>query len=191
MSLQELATAASLSRSAVAKIESGEIRDPGFSVVSRIWAATGGSATAFADLYRTVLGQSVPRAFGIGYEGLDQSSLVEGLRRNRVTIVADVRKTPLSRKPGMSKTALATALRDARIEYLHLPALGNPKDNRAGYSDPNDTAVRTRFQEVMAAPAATAQLTTLRELAQREVVALLCFEADERLCHRQQILAAL
>jgi hypothetical protein len=30
----------------------------------------------------------------------------------------------------MSKRKLAAALADAGIDYMHLPALGNPKDNR-------------------------------------------------------------
>ncbi len=106
-------------------------------------------------------------------------------------VVADVRKTPLSRKPGLSKKALATALDEAKIRYLHPPALGNAKDNRAGYSDPGNAEVRIRFARSMQTPAGREQLTELRRLSRKHVVAVLCFENDERLCHRAQILSAI
>ncbi|MFE2500029.1 DUF488 family protein [Streptomyces scopuliridis] len=48
-----------------------------------------------------------------------------------MSLVADVRLTPISRKPGFSKTRLPHALDEAGITYTHLRALGNPKDNRA------------------------------------------------------------
>ncbi|SEM69999.1 DUF488 domain-containing protein [Nonomuraea pusilla] len=49
-------------------------------------------------------------------------------------LLVDVRLTPISRKRGFSKTALATALAAAGIACRHMRALGNPKWNRAGFS---------------------------------------------------------
>jgi Protein of unknown function, DUF488 len=51
-----------------------------------------------------------PGLRGIGYEGLSIGAFVGQLRAEGITIVADVRLTPLSRKPGFSKRALAIAL---------------------------------------------------------------------------------
>ncbi|MDR1430587.1 MAG: DUF488 domain-containing protein, partial [Propionibacteriaceae bacterium] len=47
--------------------------------------------------------------------------------------LVDVRQTPISRKRGLSKTALGAALSEAGIDYIHLRELGNPRDNRDGY----------------------------------------------------------
>jgi hypothetical protein len=45
----------------------------------------------------------------------------------------------------MSKRKLAAALADAGIDYMHLPALGNPKDNRQPFRT-GDAASRQRFR---------------------------------------------
>ncbi|HEX8508590.1 MAG TPA: DUF488 domain-containing protein [Propionibacteriaceae bacterium] len=66
----------------------------------------------------------------VGYEGRDVEGLVASLTQQRVAVLVDVRLTPLSRKPGLSKKRLASTLAEHGIDYLHLPALGNPKDNR-------------------------------------------------------------
>lgn len=191
LTLEELAERARVSRSTVAKIEAGDTPDPGFSVVVRLLEAAGADDSCCLQLWQATRDARRPRALGFGYEGLDQATLLKRLRRVGVELVADVRKTPLSRKAGLSKKALAAALEEHRIRYVHLPALGNSKDNRAGYGDPNNLAVRARFRESIQHPAGQDQLAELRRLAQEHVVAVLCFESDQRLCHREQVLAAL
>lgn len=61
-------------------------------------------------------------------------------------MLVDVRLTPLSRKPRLSKTKLAAALADVGIEYVHHRALGNPKDNRAGFRE-GQPASRARYRK--------------------------------------------
>lgn len=56
------------------------------------------------------------RVVSIGYEG----KTVAQLLAQDVKVLVDVRLTPLSRKPGLSKTKLAEALRAAGIDYLAL-----------------------------------------------------------------------
>ncbi len=60
----------------------------------------------------------------LGYEGRDATDLIEQLRASGVAALVDVRLTPLSRKPGLSKKRLAAALEEAGIAYVHLPQLG-------------------------------------------------------------------
>ena len=48
-----------------------------------------------------------PTVFTIGYERRSPEELVRGLTDAGVTLLADVRELPLSRRPGFSKTALA------------------------------------------------------------------------------------
>jgi len=191
LTLEQLAERGRVSRSTVAKIEAGNTPDPGFSVVVRLLAAAGTTDDDYVKLWKATLDAKRPRAVGLGYEGLDQAGLIRRLRHENVELVADVRKTPLSRKPGLSKKALARTLEQARMRYVHLPALGNDKDNRAGYSDPSNNEVRARFERSIQHPAGQAELAELRQLCLKHVVAVLCFEKDQRLCHRQQILLAL
>ncbi|MHA4855094.1 DUF488 domain-containing protein [Rhodococcus sp. MSC1_016] len=122
----------------------------------------------------------------IGYEGRSIDELVSRLKLENVQVLVDVRLTPLSRKPGLSKTRLAETLRAAGIEYVHHRALGNPKDNRdsfrAGVSESRD-----RFREVLGTEEATNALAHLVELMDGGVLALLCFERDHATCHRELV----
>lgn len=191
LTLDQLADLARVSRSTLTKIEAGDTPDPGFNVVARLMAASGATDDDYLSLWNASVTAKRPGALGQGYEGLDQRGLIRRLRRHHVEVVADVRKTPLSRKPGLSKNALATALDQVKIRYVHLPALGNPKNNRAGYSDPSNTEVRLRFAKTMQTPDGREQLAELRRLSREHVVAVLCFESDQRLCHREQVLSAI
>lgn len=190
LTLDHAARLAGVSRSTVAKIEAGSTPDPGFSVVARLLAACGAQDEMVLQLHQRVA-KPTDQPIGIGYEGHDQASLVATLREQHVQVVADVRLNPISRKAGLSKTALSKALRAGGIDYVHLRGLGNPKTNRPGYGDVNDLAPRQVFERLLQQPEAVADLERLRSLAKGQRVALLCFEKDERLCHREQVLDAL
>lgn len=126
----------------------------------------------------------------VGYEGRTAEELVGRLRLERVQVLVDVRLTPLSRKPGLSKSKLAAALREAGIEYVHHRALGNPKDNRDGFREGAPES-RRRFREVLGTDEATDALRHVAELLDEGVVALLCFERDHSACHRNLVADAL
>src|SRR5690606_4268093 len=92
-----------------------------------------------------------------------------------------------------SKRALAAALAEAGIDYEHLPELGNLKPNRAGFAG-DDWALaeaRSVFRARLETPEAAQALTRVEQASAVRLVALLCFEADQRRCHRDVILAAL
>ncbi|MBL1079888.1 DUF488 domain-containing protein [Nocardia sp. 2] len=126
------------------------------------------------------------RLVSVGYEGRRAEELIEMLLREKVATVVDVRLTPISRKPGMSKTKLSLALEEAGVRYEHLKELGNPRDNRALFRD-CARAGRARFAEVLNSDAAGEALHRLRELAEQGTVALLCFERDHSTCHREMV----
>jgi uncharacterized protein (DUF488 family) len=131
---------------------------------------------------------------GVGYEGLDQDGLVSKLRVRGVKTLVDVRLNPISRKRGLSKTALRDRLVADGIAYEHLPTLGNPRDNREGFGEVvGDAAAeaRNRFSELLESDAAYAALDRVITLSEAGTVALLCFEADETRCHRELVLSAL
>ena len=113
------------------------------------------------------------------------------LRAVGVTSLRDVRAFPSSRRnPHFNGAALAGALRDAGIDYHHMPSLGGRRaplpgaslDN-AGWAEPAfrtyaDHALRPPFQDA---------LTGLIHAAERQVQAVMCAEADWRHCHRRII----
>ncbi len=122
-----------------------------------------------------------------GYEGRDIESFVASLVDSRISVVADVRLTPISRKKGFSKTRLALA--EAGIEYTHLRGLGNPKDNREPFWDGRVEVGRAQLSVASCVPRRPKPtLLALAEHAQASRVAVLCFEKDERRCHRQVVL---
>ncbi|HZM84368.1 MAG TPA: DUF488 domain-containing protein [Candidatus Limnocylindrales bacterium] len=126
----------------------------------------------------------------MGYEGQNIHSFIDLLLVQGVTRLVDVRLTPISRKPGFSKTALSHALAAADISYMHLPALGNPKSNRAGFAGNTAELANARqyFVRQIRRPAAESALDTIVELAASQRVAVLCFEANEERCHRHVVL---
>lgn len=128
---------------------------------------------------------------GIGYEGQTIDALVSKLRIRGVETLVDVRLNAISRKRGFSKRALAAGLEDAGIAYVHMPVLGNQRDNRAGYGEldsPLARQVRERFTAELQAEAALEALEELANLARTGPVAVFCYEADEQHCHREQVL---
>lgn len=123
----------------------------------------------------------------IGYEGRTAPELVEELRRLRVAVLVDVRLTPISRKPGLSKTRLSNAVRGIGIDYCHLPALGNPKDNREPFWAGDVSTGCIRFSELLSRPASTSAMDQLEAYARDRLTAVLCFEREHERCHRQVI----
>lgn len=126
----------------------------------------------------------------VGYEGRSLEELLARLSDLRVAYLVDVRLTPLSRKPGLSKTKLGQAAAAKGIKYVHLPALGNPRDNREPFrsGDVQDGCIR--FSELLARPDAIAAMDQLEAFARDGRTAVLCFERDHDRCHRQVIVNA-
>lgn len=132
---------------------------------------------------------------GWGYEGRTIEDLLGECRRLRATYVVDIRLNAISRKKGFSKTALSTALAGVGVEYVHLRALGNPKDNRPGFAHPGtpeaERAHKRFSEEVLDTPEAARQLGELAELSRRGNVIVLCFEETPKCCHRHLVIQRL
>lgn len=132
------------------------------------------------------------KLFTIGYEGRDQESYLARLEEAGVTILADVRSNPLSRKRGFSKKALAAGCAEAGIRYEHLPELGIPSAKRKGVK------TQAAFDALFAQyerdwlPQQGETLAKLRGwLEAGERVALTCYERDASRCHRRFVVEAL
>ncbi|MET8626454.1 DUF488 family protein [Kitasatospora sp. NPDC004669] len=185
-SRSQLADASGVPLRTLTRLETSPAAQPGFFTV----AALADALEVAVDALVAAAGP-VPGLWSTGYEGRTIDSFVAALIEVGVDAVADVRLTPISRKPGFSKSRLSAALADADIAYLHLRSLGNPKDNRAPFWEGRIGEGLATFADVMAAEPARRELDDLVELAVERSVAVLCFEQDERRCHRQAVLAEL
>jgi len=142
-----------------------------------------------------VTANRVPGLHGWGYEGRTVDDLIGFARRVGARTVVDVRLNPISRKRGFSKRALAERVETEGISYVHLRALGNPTDNRAGFASPASDSWRAaheRFNtEVMGTPEAAHALDSISARLKEGPVVLVCFEADGRCCHRSLVMQAM
>ena len=128
--------------------------------------------------------------FTIGYEGATQPEVVAALDAAGVTLLADVRAVPLSRRPGFSKNILANGLKEAGIDYVGLKALGTPPEGREAARRGDHATLALVYAGQLADPAAMLQGAQLRELAAARPTALLCFEREPQGCHRSLLIDA-
>lgn len=120
----------------------------------------------------------------IGYESAPQAQVIETLKTAGVEVLIDVRAVAASRRAGFSKGLLSASLEDAGIEYVHLRALGTPKEGRMAARKGRTAEMRAIFEAHLAEPEAQLQLARAIEIAKAKKAALLCYEADHRGCHR-------
>lgn len=129
--------------------------------------------------------------FTVGYEGTDLKTFLTALRVSGVTQVIDIRELPLSRKPGFSKSAIAEALGDVGIRYLHLRDLGDPKTGREAAKRGDHNAFLRIYHRHLQTDAAQAALAVATEIATKTPSCLLCFERDPVGCHRSIVATAI
>jgi len=130
------------------------------------------------------------RIFTIGYEGTTQEAFIAALREAGVTLIADVRAVPLSRRPGFSKNVLAAGLREAGIDYVGLKALGTPPAGRDAARKRDRDRLAAVYEGQLREPEAIVQAEQLIERAREQPTALLCFERDPACCHRTLLIEA-
>ncbi|MBV9548987.1 MAG: DUF488 domain-containing protein [Alphaproteobacteria bacterium] len=122
--------------------------------------------------------------YTVGYEGADLSDFLITLQIHKIKQVIDVRDLPLSRKRGFSKNALAAALADLDIAYLHLKSLGDPKPGREAARNGDTAGFRRIYSRHLSGNAARAGLIEATTAARKTTSSLLCYERDHSDCHR-------
>ena len=130
------------------------------------------------------------KVYTVGYEGVTMAAFLDTLRQAGVQRLIDVRALPLSRRPGFSKSALAASLGDVGIEYVHLKALGTPKEGRDAAKKGDVATLERVYASQLELPEAQAASARMRALAAEKPTALLCYERDPCHCHRTLLLAA-
>ena len=193
LSRSMLAAEAELSVNTLMKVEQGQTLDPGVFKVAKLCRALSVSLDELVRSAQQVTSQkeAMKMSHGIvsvGYEGRTIDDMVAALAKMGVTTVADVRLNAISRKPGFSKSRLRDALEGVGIEYRHMRGLGNAKDNREPFWTGRVQEGREVFRSTLQGEVASANLQELTQLAQDQVVAVLCFEADQEMCHRQVVI---
>lgn len=124
----------------------------------------------------------------IGYEGLTLEGYLNRLVRHGVRLVCDVRKNPLSRKFGFSKTALNGALEHMGIEYRHFPELGIVSDKRQALDSQADYDRLFEEYEQTTLNDGDSAVTKIADLLhEKKHVALLCYEKLAVQCHRTRV----
>lgn len=180
----QLSASSGVGLESLRKLEQGHVEQPG---VFRI--------AAIADALETTVDALLPawptRVSSVGYEGCDIASFIEAIQAAGVDLVADVRLTPLSRKQGFSKARLGSALGEIGVRYEHLRSLGNAKENRPLFAGAELEVGRARYRAGLRTPEARRALDKLASWRQEHHIALLCFERDERRCHRSVVLEEL
>ena len=82
------------------------------------------------------------------------------------------------------------ALEEARIEYVHLKALGTPAEGRAAARAGRHEDLKRIYSGQLELPEAMAQLAQMLDLAAEKPSALLCMEREPAHCHRTLLLDA-
>lgn len=127
----------------------------------------------------------------VGYEShKDHRAFARHLINAGVQRLVDVRELPVSRRRGYAKTALAQAMTEVGIEYVHVKALGNPKRFRDLYKSGRVDEGRRCYERYLLSEGMEA-LRDLIPLLRGKRSALMCVEHDSAACHRAVIVDAL
>jgi uncharacterized protein (DUF488 family) len=146
------------------------------------------SRAAKKEIEKTILKHRQTTMFDIGYEGKSLEAYFNLLIKNDIKTLIDVRKNPISRKYGFSKSTLSKTAGSLGIEYIHMPELGIESYKRQNLNSFKD------YQKLFK----NYEMTTLKQniksvkkiyhiLTQNKKAALTCFEADKNYCHRYRI----
>jgi uncharacterized protein (DUF488 family) len=131
--------------------------------------------------------------YTIGHSTRSAEEFLELLQPVGVTLVADVRAFPSSRRhPQFNGPALAEYLRGAGIAYRHMPGLGGRRSPVPG--SPNGGWHETAFQgyaDHMTTPEFQRALADLEAATRETPTAIMCAEAVWWRCHRRLIADAL
>jgi hypothetical protein len=136
---------------------------------------------------------TTPALLTVGYEGKTLETYLNQLIRAGADLLCDVRRNPLSRKYGFSKSTLSQSCETVGIKYEHIPELGIASSERRNLSHEQD------YTELFAAyrrhtlPHNQAALERIKGwiTKSKQRVALTCFERNPCECHRHCVAEAI
>jgi uncharacterized protein (DUF488 family) len=125
-----------------------------------------------------------PGLFTIGYEGRDIDFFLNVLIQNFIDVLIDVRKNPFSMKFSFTKNNLKSYLENSGIRYIHIPELGIEGEKRKDLLTQKDYEKLFEDYERHTIKENSEFLDNIVKLSRNHRVALMCFEADVKMCHR-------
>ncbi len=129
--------------------------------------------------------------FTIGYEGRSLEAYLNVLLQSAVSVLCDVRRNPLSRKYGFSKSTLKKVCEGVGIRYEHLPGLGIASEERRALNTQADYDALFAVYERKTLPQQPSAIATIASWTQGgERVALTCYERLPQQCHRRCVAGA-
>ncbi len=130
--------------------------------------------------------------FTIGYEGISLEKYFNKLLIYDVKVLIDVRNNPLSMKYGFSKSQLQNVCTQMGIQYIHLPEVGIESSDRQDLNSQSDyDKLFSKYKNEVLPRTTSTQAFIFDLLKQHERVALTCFEANIRQCHRKHLAEAI
>ena len=130
--------------------------------------------------------------FTIGYEGLSLERYLNKLITNDIKLLCDIRKNPISKKYGFSKTLLQNSCESISIKYFHIPELGIDPDKRKGLNTIADYQKLFIEYEKTILKNNTDKLNLIFSLFNDfNRISLTCFENEVQFCHRGIVAKAL
>ena len=131
-----------------------------------------------------------PAVYTVGYEKKSVDSFFQGLLRDGIKLIVDVRANPVSRKYGFAKKSMTTIANKLSINYVHHPELGISSSDRVDLSDRSSyQRLLKRYEEEML-PRQAKAVSDVAELFNTQSAALLCMEKDASCCHRSRLAKA-
>jgi uncharacterized protein (DUF488 family) len=129
----------------------------------------------------------------VGHSNVSVDVLLDALRSADIQRVVDVRMFPQSRRhPQFNRERLALTLREAGIDYTHMPSLGG---RRTPNEDSTNLGLKDEgfrgFADFMATPPFERALRELLSGAREGRTAIMCAESLPWRCHRSLIADAL
>lgn len=130
--------------------------------------------------------------FSTGYEGKTVEYFTNELIKEDIKVLCDIRKNALSMKYGFSKKQLKNIVENAGIKYIHIPALGIESRKRKKLNAKEDYEKLFRSYVSNTLPKRDAEISELYGIfIKNKRIALMCFEADHKFCHRSKTITAL
>ncbi len=124
----------------------------------------------------------------IGYEGKSLEEYLNILIQEDIQVLCDVRKNPISRKYGFSKSTLMNALKALGIDYVHCPELGIDSKYRETLETQDDYDRLFLKYENTTLKANHDGVIRLCELLKRQKrLAVTCYEKLPQQCHRTRV----
>ena len=143
-------------------------------------------------MYTASTAKSTKSFYSIGHSNRQQSDFIELLRKNKITVLVDVRTMPRSRaNPQFNTDVLSEALNEVGIKYVRYESLAGFRKKRNDI-DPDvngfwENQSFHNYADYALTPEFESGLLDLIDLGKKETVAMMCAEVVWWRCHRRII----